>query len=569
VGWPWPALPLSLYLVLGLVVPCGVLVVYSFWTADFFSARPDLTLDNYVRAVTGSIYRRVLWNSLWIGLVTAGITIPVAFAIAYGIRFRLTRTGNAVLMLIMVSMLSTYLVRIYAWKTILGPEGLINNLLMGAGLIEQPIAALLYGQIAIILALVHILLPYAVLPIFAALQNIDPRVLEAGRDLGASPMRRLLTITLPLAWPGLRSAFAITFMLAAADYVTPQLVGGSSSMMLGRIIADQFGMASNPPFGAALAILLVFSYGALALVFCLGARIVKRLWSPFMRFARRWHAHRAHRHMNSVLNFDLPILESFIVLALAFLYIPLIIVIVVSFNASSAGVFPIQGWSLRWYEALFDSPAFMKAAYASLLVGLLAVTGSLVLGVPAAFGLARANRSVGRWLLLLMMGPIAVPGIVIGIAILAMLSMLTQHGGLYVTAAVHILVTAPFVVLVLDARLRRFDRRIEEAGRDLGSSPFRVFRTITLPILAPTILASAILAAALSLDEFIVTNFVIGANTTLPVYIWGQMRTGVTPSVNAVASIIMISCLILLVTAGLLLLRQSRRQKPLLQRAAA
>lgn len=563
---PWLVLPLSIYLVLGLVLPCAVLVVYSFWTADFFSSRPDLTLANYVRAVTGDTYQRVLWTSLSIGLITAAFTVPAAFAVAYGIRFRLARMGNVVLMLVMVSMLSTYLVRIYAWKTILGPEGLINHLLMAAGIIEQPIAALLYGRFAVILALVHILLPYAVLPIFAALQNIDPRVLEAARDLGATPLRRLLTVTLPLAWPGLRSAFAITFMLAAADYVTPQLVGGSSSLMIGRIIADQFGMASNPPFGAALAILLVLSYAVLALGSRLCARTAKAL-GPWLARPAPLAAHRTRRRNGLISNRNLPMIEVFIALVLAFLYLPLVIVIIVSFNASPAGVFPIQGWSLRWYEALLDSPAFLKAARASLLVGGLAVAGSLAIGIPAAFGLARASRSTGRWLSTLVMGPIAIPGIVIGVAILAMLNMLAQHGGLHVTAAVHVLVTAPFVVLVLEARLRRFDRRIVEAGRDLGSSPMRVLRTVTLPMLAPTIVACAILVAALSLDEFIVTNFVIGANATLPVYIWGQMRTGITPSVNAVASVIMISCLILLITAGLLLLRQNRRQKTLLRGA--
>jgi ABC-type spermidine/putrescine transport system permease subunit II len=127
----------------------------------------------------------------------------------------------------------------------------------------------------------------------------------------------------------------------------------------------------------------------------------------------------------------------------------------------------------------------------------------------------------------------------------------------------------PFVVLVLEARLRHFDRRIEEAARDLGATPCRVFRSVTLPVMAPAIAASGILVAALSLDEFIITNFVIGANATLPVYIWGQMQTGITPSVNAVASAIMISCILLLIVPGTLLSRKSRRQQAILRRVAA
>jgi len=197
------------------------------------------------------------------------------------------------------------------------------------------------------------------------------------------------------------------------------------------------------------------------------------------------------------------------------------------------------------------------------------VAGSLAIGIPASFGLARSNHPVAHWLGLLVMGPIAVPGIVIGVSVLSTLSTLGLHGGLAATAAVHVLFAAPFVVLVLEARLRRFDRRIEEAGRDLGATPGRVFGSITLPIMAPAIIASAILVAALSLDEFIITNFVIGANATLPVYIWGQMRTGITPSVNAVASVIMISSILLLIVAGTLLSRQTRRQQSMLSGVAA
>jgi ABC-type spermidine/putrescine transport system permease subunit II len=257
-----------------------------------------------------------------------------------------------------------------------------------------------------------------------------------------------------------------------------------------------------------------------------------------------------------------------VALVLAFLYLPLVIVVVVSFNASPAGIFPIVGLSLRWYSALFHSAGFLTAAEASLLVGGVAVLGSLAIGIPAAFGLARTTHPTGRWLNLIVMGPIAIPGVVIGIALLSALTILGLQGGLLVTASVHVMFTAPFVVLVLAARLQRFDRRIEEAARDLGAAPRRVFASVTLPIMAPAIIASGILVAALSLDEFIITNFVIGANATLPIYIWGQMRTGITPSVNAIASVIMIGSILLLTMAGLLLLAQNRRQQVMLRDAS-
>lgn len=551
---PWPAIPLAVYLGLLLLAPLAALVLTSFWSAEFFQVSRDLTLKNYAAILQKPLYIGLILKSFWIGLGVAAVTVPVSFLAAHALTFRFRRWSGLLLGLFMASMLSSYLVRIYAWKAILGPSGVINLALIGAGIIEEPLSFLLYGNFAIVVTLVHILLPFAVLPIYAALQNIDPQVIEASRDLGAGPVATLFGVLVPLAMPGLTAAFLFCFILAAADYVTPQLVGGPDGVMIGRVIADQFGFSGNPPLGAALAIALLLGFAAMLGLGWL-ARVVGRvlLVAAMRRRVSRRRMARARllRHV--------PAMKLSVALIFFFLYAPLIVVFLFSFNASTSGIFPMRGVTLDWYGKLFGDAVFHASLRASLMVGAAAVTGCLLIGTPAAFMITRRKFAARRGLIALTVGPLALPGVVIGVAILAALGVIGLQGGLAVTAIAHVLFCLPFLVMVLSARLRDFDRQLEEAGRDLGSSPARVLRTVTLPILAPTLAGAAILVFGVSLDEFVITNFVIGANSTIPTMVWGLTRIGITPTVNALASLILIASLLLVLLAAAITRGQQSR----------
>ncbi|MGE3876387.1 MAG: ABC transporter permease subunit, partial [Parvibaculaceae bacterium] len=479
---PWPAWPFALYLLVLLVAPLAALLLTSFWSSEFFQISRDFTLKNYAQIFHRPLYLDLILKSFWIGLLVAMVTVPVSFLAAHALTFRFQRWSGLLLGLFMASMLSSYLIRIYAWKAILGPGGVINLALIGTGVIEQPLSFLLYGNFAIVVTLVHIQLPFAVLPIYAALQNIDPQVVEASRDLGAGPVETLFRVLVPLAMPGISAAFLICFILSAADYVTPQLVGGADGVMIGRVIADQFGVSGNMPLGAALAIVLLLSFvlvlGAAWLLRAAGRRLLAMA-------ARRSRARR--KSMRSGLLRRLPIHELGLPLIFLFLYAPLLVVFLFSFNTSTSGIFPMRGLTTEWYAALFRDAMFRVSLKASLLVGVTAVAGCLLIGTPAAFMMARRKFAARRALLALGTLPLAMPGVVIGVAFLAALGVLGIRGGLAVTAIAHTLVCLPFLVMVLGARLRDFDRQVEEAGRDLGSSPARVLRTITLPFLAPTL----------------------------------------------------------------------------------
>ncbi|MBA3414582.1 MAG: ABC transporter permease [Chloroflexia bacterium] len=256
--WLPAALQLSpsvLFLAVFLVGPVAVFFVYSFWTVEAYDLAATWTLANYAEALTDPIYRSLFAQTL----VTAGgaalVTVVVAYAFAHAIRFHLRRHQEFLLFLVVVALFSGYLVRIYAWRTILGDGGVINGALLALGVIGEPLSFLLFSRLATAIVLVNFLVPLAVLPIYAALQNVRDEEIEAARDLGASPASAFGRVTLPLAWNGIFAAFGFTFIIAAGDYVTPQLVGGTQGGMIGRTIASTFGTAFNWPLGAALSFL--------------------------------------------------------------------------------------------------------------------------------------------------------------------------------------------------------------------------------------------------------------------------------------------------------------------------
>ena len=210
---------------------------------------------------------------MMIGVATAILCTVLGFVFAYGVRFRAGRFGDALIVMALITLFGGYPVKIYAWKAILSQDGLINSLLLGAGIVKQPVGWLIYNPGSVIIALVHFLLPFAILPIYAELRNVRDITLEAARDLGATPSQTLLRVVLPQCRLGLFSAFAIAFLSASGDYVTPLFLGGGSGTMIGQFIAQEFSTRFNWPAGAAMSFALM---GACLLVLAAASMIVLR-----------------------------------------------------------------------------------------------------------------------------------------------------------------------------------------------------------------------------------------------------------------------------------------------------
>jgi spermidine/putrescine transport system permease protein len=251
-------IPASVFYAAFFAVPMVCLLVLSFWTTKSFVLIPGFSLANYVKVFTSPLYQALMLRTVGVALATTAIIVPTAFALAYCMRFVFERRGQLILQVVLLSLFSGYLVRIYAWRTILGKQGLLNSTLEWTGLINEPLEFLIYSNFAVVVTLSGLLLPLAVLPLYSAMLNVPRDHLEAARDLGAGWLHILRTVLVPMTLPGLRTAFAFSFLLAAGDFVTPSLVGGTQSMLIGNIVADQFrGIGSNWPLGAAMAFVVV------------------------------------------------------------------------------------------------------------------------------------------------------------------------------------------------------------------------------------------------------------------------------------------------------------------------
>lgn len=239
-------------------LPMLCLLVLSFWEAKGFDLIPAFTLANYAKIATSSLHHTLILRTVVVGLSTACIVVPLAFVLSYLMRFVFARRGEIILQLLLLSLFSGYLVRIYAWRTILGKQGLLNSALKWLGIIDQPLTFLIYSNFAVVVTLVGLLLPLAVLPVYSSMSNVSRDFLEVAQDLGARRFYLVRTVLLPMTLPGVGAAFAFSFLLAAGDFVTPALVGGTQSIMIGNVIADQFrGVGANWPLGAALAFVMI------------------------------------------------------------------------------------------------------------------------------------------------------------------------------------------------------------------------------------------------------------------------------------------------------------------------
>lgn len=256
-------------------IPVLLLFAVSFWSVKTFRLQPDFSFAAWKRFFT--VYGDLTLYTLAVGFAVGLFCTLLGFVFAYAARFKAGRFGDLLLVATLITLFGGYLVKIYAWKSILGADGLLNQALMGIGLTSEPLAFLIYSRGAVILALVHFLLPFAILPIYAALRNVSEATIEAARDLGASAGQVLMRVIVPQCLPGLFSAFAFCFLLAAGDYVTPMLLGGTSGSMLGQFVLLEFSTNFNWPAGSAMSFGLLFvCLLVIAALAALGNRLMRR-----------------------------------------------------------------------------------------------------------------------------------------------------------------------------------------------------------------------------------------------------------------------------------------------------
>jgi len=251
-------IPPLLWVTAFLLVPYALLFCYSFW-----SVSPQQTiihnwnLQNYLQLIRNPIYLSVLFRSMRIAGAVALFALLLGYPLAYFLSFHAAKRKDLLYQLVIIPLWASYLVRGYAWKTILGSDGVLNGLLQYLHITRHPVEFFLYSPFAVVLTLTHIYTPFTFLPIYASLEHVPRNLVEASHDLGASPWSTFRRVTLPLSLPGVLAGATFAFVLTLGDFLAPLLVGGASGIMISNIVVSLFGAAYNWPLGAAISLCML------------------------------------------------------------------------------------------------------------------------------------------------------------------------------------------------------------------------------------------------------------------------------------------------------------------------
>jgi spermidine/putrescine transport system permease protein len=261
------SIPPLLWVTAFLLLPYALMLVHSFWLVRDGILIHDWNLQNYLKLVQNPVYASVLFRTVRIAASVTLLSLLLGYPLAYFLSFHAGPRKELLYQLVIVPLWVSYLVRGYAWKTILGSDGVLNGFLHYSHITNEPVAFLLYSPFAVVLMLTHIYTPFVFLPIYASLEHIPRPLLEASQDLGATPRATFFRVILPLSIPGLLAGATFAFVLSLGDFLAPLLVGGPSSTMIANIVQSLFGSAYDWPLGAAISVcillltisLLVFS----------------------------------------------------------------------------------------------------------------------------------------------------------------------------------------------------------------------------------------------------------------------------------------------------------------------
>ncbi len=266
-------IPITTWMLIFVILPLAVVLQYSFYfKVGSEIDRTAFTFRNFAAFFTNPIYIPIFIKTILYAFAIACISIIMGYPLAYLVSRKLKKFRNQLYLLILVPLWVSYLVRIIAWRTILGRTGLINTILLSFGVIDEPLSWLIYTPFAVVVTLVHITLPYVFIPIFNSLEKIPKNLIAAASDLGANDFRRFTNVIFPLSLPGVLNGFTMAFVIALGDYIIPKQLGGTTMMLFGNLVADQFGQAYNWPLGSALGFIL---FAVAVVILMLSTRIGK------------------------------------------------------------------------------------------------------------------------------------------------------------------------------------------------------------------------------------------------------------------------------------------------------
>jgi len=548
------ATPLVLLLLALLVYPVGQLLLLSIQNDEGFS------LASYRQLFASSVYINVLLITLKISLWTTLLSVVAAYPVAYLISASSPKRKATLLFWVLLSFWTSFLVRAYAWVGLLGRNGVINQLLVSLGVIDAP-ANLLYSVGSVLVGMVHALMPLAVLTMLSVMENIDRNLPRAAATLGAPPGTAFWTVYFPQSLPGVAAAAIMVFVTAIGFFIVPALLGGRQETMITQIIIDQVQQTMNWGFAGAISVLLLVVVLAVFALYdkllglssmtgsapsrtrpaadSVSTRWIKRQGSELLIALGRacdllisWLPRRQAHAEGPSRGWNLLVWAL-----LVFLSVPAFLMIPLSFSGGSGLAWPPKGFSLQWYQQMFDSPLWMQSVVRSLTVALGAGFLSMLIGTPAALLLVRGQMRGKSAMLAFVLSPIIVPRMIIAVGMFYFFARVGLVGTWIGLVLGHTVVAVPYVVMTMMAVLRNYDTRLDLAAQSLGAGPLATLRHVTFPILAAGLLSSFLFAFATSFDELTISLFASGGlNSTLPKQFWDEVTLQLSPVIAAVST---------------------------------
>jgi len=565
------AAPLVLLFVTLLVYPVGQLLLLSVYSEGAF------TLAKYRQLFESSVYVNVMLITLKISLWTTLLSVVAGYPVAYLIASMQANRKARWLFWILLAFWTSFLVRAFAWIVILGRNGVVNQLLTALGLQDTP-TNLLYSLGAVLVGMVHALMPLAVMTMLAVMENIDRNLPRAALTLGARPGTAFWRIYFPLSMPGVAAGAIMVFVTAIGFFIIPQLLGGRKEIMITQLIIEQVQQLMNWGFAGSISVLMLVVVLA---VFALYDRVLglSSMTGESARDRKRRGSHGLmHRLGDAVLGMlgavsdriiallprrrgggdpssSLP-LRLVALLVLVFLSVPALLMIPLSFGKSGLN-WPPSGFTLQHYQNLAASPLWMSAALRSLGIGFGAAILAMLIGTPAAFLLARRQIRGKSLLLAFVLSPIIVPRMIIAVGLFYLFARVGLVGTSVGLAIGHTVIAVPYVVMTIMAVLRNYDTRLDLAAQSLGATPWQTLRHVTFPILGAGLLSAFLFAFATSFDELTIALFASGGLTsTLPKQFWDEVTLQISPVIAAVSTCLFVF-LALLITLAEWLRRRS------------
>lgn len=549
------AAPLVLLFVVLLVYPVGQLLLLSIHSDGAF------TLAKYRQLFESSVYLNVMWITLKISLWTMLLSLVSGYPIAYLVSSLDKDRKARWLFWVLLSFWTSFLVRAFAWVVMLGRNGVVNQLLTAIGLQDTP-SDLLYGLGAVLVGMVHALMPLAVLTMLAVMENIDRNLPRAALTLGARPGTAFWRIYFPLSMPGVAAGAIMVFVTAVGFFIVPALLGGRKETMITQLIIEQVQQTLNWGFAGAISVLLLVVVSA---VFVLYDRILglSSMTGASTRERPRSGAEKPgllHRLGDALLGAlgtatdrlialvprgrgagsepgRSPALKGTVLAVLLFLSVPALLMIPLSFAGRSGLNWPPEGFTLGNYREMLASPLWMQAALRSLVVGLGAAILAMLVGTPAAFLLVRGDMRGKPLFLAFVLSPIIVPRMIIAVGMFYFFAKVGLVGTSFGLMIGHTVIAVPYVVMTMMAVLRNYDTRLDLAAQSLGATPWQTLRHVTFPILSAGMLSSFLFAFATSFDELTISLFASGGVTsTLPKQFWDEVTLQISPVIAAVST---------------------------------